>query len=78
MVSCPADCEQTDWNGRWFADDDGSGSGMVVIRSSLSTAPALLTINNDSFSASNLSSVVLIQPVTGWTPSRLRTAENGL
>jgi hypothetical protein len=64
--SCGGDCEVTDWNQRWFADDDGHGSGMVVIRSSLSTASALLTVNNDSFSGSNLSSVVLIQPVEGW------------
>jgi hypothetical protein len=64
--SCGGDCEVTDWNQRWFADDDGSGDGVVVIRSSLSTAPALLTINNDLFSGSNLSSAVLVQPSGGW------------
>lgn len=66
--NCGGDCEVTDWNQRWFADDSagGSGSGMLVIRSSKSTQPALLTINNDSFSSSNLSSVVLIQPNGGW------------
>ena len=31
-----------------------------------STLPALLTINWDGFSASNLSSVVLVQPANGW------------
>ena len=63
---CGGDCEVTDWNQRWFADDSagGSGSGMLVIR--ISKSPALLTINNDSFSNSNLSSVVLIQPNGGW------------
>lgn len=65
-VSCGGDCEVTDWNQRWFADDNGSGSGMLVIRSPKSTAPALLTINWDLFSFSNLSSVVLIQPPGGW------------
>jgi hypothetical protein len=64
--NCPGDCEVTDWNQRWFADDNGSGSGMLVIRSPKSTDPALLTINWDSFSFSNLSSVVLIQPEGGW------------
>jgi len=65
--SCGGDCEQSDWNQRWFADDSGSGSGMIVIRAATSTAKALLTVNNDSSSASNLSSVVLIQPAHGWT-----------
>jgi hypothetical protein len=63
---CGADCELTDWNQRWFADDDGAGSGVMVIRAATSTAPALLAINNDAFSASNLTSIVLIQPVGGW------------
>jgi len=64
--SCGADCEDADWNQRWFADDDGAGSGLMVIRSASSVAPAILSINNDSFSASNLSSVVLLQPAGGW------------
>lgn len=63
---CGADCEVTDWNGRWFADDDGAGNGLMVIRSASSTAPALLAVNNDSFSASNLTSIVLLQPAGGW------------
>ncbi len=63
---CGGDCEVTDWNGRWFADDDGAGHGLMVIRSASSVAPALLAINNDSFSASNLTSIVLIQPAGGW------------
>jgi hypothetical protein len=64
--ACGGDCEVTDWNQRWFADDNGSGTGMVVIRAASSTAPALLTVNNDAFSFSNLSSVVLIVPAAGW------------
>jgi hypothetical protein len=65
-AGCGGDCELTDWNGRWFADDDGNGNGLLVVRSKSSTAPALLAINNDSFSASNLTSVVLLQPEGGW------------
>jgi hypothetical protein len=71
--SCPADCEMVDWNERWFADDNGTGTGMMVIRDSKSKAPALLTINNDSFSGSNLSSVVLIQPPKGWKAELIET-----
>jgi hypothetical protein len=63
---CGGDCEVTDWNGRWFADDDGAGNGLMVIRSASSTAPAILAINNDAFSGSNLTSVVLLQPGAGW------------
>ena len=36
-------------------------------------APALLTINNGSFSASNLTSVVLIQPPNGWKAEVIET-----
>ena len=71
--NCGGDCEITDWNGRWFADDDGAGNGLMVIRSTSSIAPALLTINNDSFSASNLSSVVLLQPAGGWKAQVVET-----
>jgi hypothetical protein len=71
--SCPGDCEMSDWNERWFASDDGAGSGMVLIRDSKSTAPALLTINNNSFSGSNLTSVVIIQPPNGWRAQVIET-----
>lgn len=64
--TCTTDCEISDWNGRWFADEDGSGHGMMVIRSASSTAPAMLAVNHDSFTDSNLSSVVLLQPEGGW------------
>jgi hypothetical protein len=64
--NCSNDCEVTDWNGKWFADDNGSGSGMVVFRDASSTSPALLAVNNDSASASNLTSIILIQPTAGW------------
>lgn len=66
-AACPGDCEESDWNGQWFADDNGSGTGMVVFRDSSSTSPALLAINYDASSQSNLTSIVLIQPGAGWT-----------
>ena len=71
--SCPDDCETVDWNERWFADDNGAGSGMLLIRDLKSTAPALLTINTHRFSASNLTSVVLIQPPNGWKAEVIET-----
>ena len=37
-------CEETDWNGTWFADDNGSGSGIVIIRDPSSTTPAVLNV----------------------------------
>jgi hypothetical protein len=70
---CGGDCEVTDWNGRWFADDDGAGNGLMVIRSLSSTAPAILAINNDGYSASNLTSVVLLQPAGGWKAKVMET-----
>ena len=63
---CGADCGVTDWNGRWLALESSSGTGVVILRDFTSRAPAELTINNDAISASNLSSMVLIQPTTGW------------
>jgi hypothetical protein len=65
-AACPGDCEESDWNGQWFADDNGSGTGMVVIRDSSSTSPVLLAVNYDQASNSNLTSIVLIQPGAGW------------
>jgi hypothetical protein len=65
-AACPGDCEESDWNGQWFADDNGSGTGMVVFRDSSSTSPVLLAVNYDQASSSNLTSIVLIQPGAGW------------
>ncbi len=65
--ACGNGCAVTDWNGRWLADDTGHGSGVMLIRSTSSTAPAQAVIDNDYFSASNVSSIVLLQPQGGWT-----------
>lgn len=71
--SCAGDCEKADWNERWFADDNGAGSGMLVIRDSRSTTPASLTITHNPLSGSNLTSVVLIQPTNGWKSEVIET-----
>lgn len=65
---CAADCPVADWAGRWFADDSalGKGRGLLVLRDPASTAPALLAVNWDSASGSNLTSVVLREPAAGW------------
>jgi len=64
--NCGFPCEIVDWNGRWFADDDGSGNGMMIIRASADRAPAIVAIDSDGFSNSNVTSVVLEQPNGGW------------
>ncbi|WP_293387686.1 Calx-beta domain-containing protein [Nevskia sp.] len=64
--TCSYDCEQSDWNGRWFAADDGRGRGLLVIRDPLSTEAALLNVRSDRLSATNRSSIVLLQPESGW------------
>jgi hypothetical protein len=52
-------------NGKWFADVDArNGYAMIVRRGPAMKSPVDLTINNDSFSASNLPSFVLFHPAT--------------
>jgi hypothetical protein len=60
-------CGLTNWNGTWFADDDGNGNGIVMLRSPTKNRPALVVIDNDSFSGSNNTSVALQPPQGGWT-----------
>jgi hypothetical protein len=69
-------CEITDWNGKWFADDDGNGNGMVMIRDKASASPALLGIDWDGFSASNVTSMVLIRPSDGWSGKKITEVEH--
>jgi uncharacterized repeat protein (TIGR03803 family) len=66
-TSCGTACEITNWNGKWFADDDGNGNGMAVIRDPHSTWPAVVAIDTDAGSASNLTSVALKVPAGGWS-----------
>jgi hypothetical protein len=65
--SCPLNCTVTDWNGKWFADDDGSGNGMVVFRSAANDPPANLTVDWDGYSTSNNTAVTVTMPTGGWS-----------
>jgi hypothetical protein len=64
---CSTACEISNWNGKWFADDDGNGNGIVLIRDPSSTWPAEIAVDNDSDSASNLTSILLMRPEGGWS-----------
>jgi hypothetical protein len=64
---CSTACEISDWNGEWVADDDGNGNGIVLIRDPSSTWPAEIAADNDSDSASNLTSILLMRPQAGWS-----------
>jgi hypothetical protein len=64
--SCPLNCTETDWNGKWFADDDGSGNGMAVFRDPKTNPPAQLTVDYDGYSSSNNTAITLIMPKKGW------------
>jgi hypothetical protein len=66
-TSCNTACPVSSWNGTWFADDDGSGNGIAVIRDHTSTFPAMVEMDNDGASASNLTSIVLQRPADGWS-----------
>jgi hypothetical protein len=68
--NCPGDCFTPVgpiWNGQWFADVAASGYAIIVLRDVVSLGPVDLTINYDSYSSSNLSSFVVLQPDGGWT-----------
>jgi hypothetical protein len=71
IVDCADDCltaTGTSWNGKWFADiDPASGYAIIVMRDPSLTSAVSMTVNNDGFSASNLSSFVVMQPTGGWT-----------
>ena len=63
---CSGGCEVTDWNGKWFADINAAGQGLIVIRNPAKGLPAVMVFDNDSFSNSNNSAVALVQPAGGW------------
>jgi hypothetical protein len=68
---CSDDCltpTGADWNGKWFADvSPSSGRAMIVVRDPSLTTAVSLTLNNDGYSVSNLSSFVVLQPSGGWS-----------
>jgi hypothetical protein len=69
--ACGGDCltaTGASWSGKWFADvDPNTGYAIIVLRDSSLTSAVSLTVNNDTNSASNLSSFVVMQPNGGWT-----------
>ncbi|HEX3665062.1 MAG TPA: hypothetical protein VHU23_07510 [Rhizomicrobium sp.] len=75
--NCPfateTNCEISDWNGKWFADDDGNGNGIVMIRDKTSKAPAEIAMDYDSFSVSNATSILLMRPGAGWSGNLTET-----
>ncbi len=67
VSQCPLNCTITDWNGKWMADDDGNGNGVVLFRSPKTNPPAQLTIDWDGSSFSNNSAITLTMPSAGWS-----------
>jgi hypothetical protein len=67
VIACPLNCTETDWNGKWMADDDGHGNGMAIFRSATTNPSAQLTIDYDGYSDSNNTAVTLIMPTAGWS-----------
>jgi hypothetical protein len=63
--NCPLNCVVTDWNAKWFADDDGNGNGMAVIRGKAGK-PAQLTVDWDGYSDSNNTAITVLMPKQGW------------
>ncbi len=60
-------CTVTDWNGTWFAEDDGHNEGVIVSRDPSSSIPAFVGIQSGGLSNANYTSIVLKQPGTGWS-----------
>jgi hypothetical protein len=65
--TCNYGCVVTDWNGKWMADDSGTGQGIAIFREPNAASPAELTIDWDGYSESNVSAITLIQPAAGWS-----------
>jgi hypothetical protein len=73
--SCGFDCIVTDWNGKWMADDSGTGQGVAIFRAANAAYPAELTIDWDEDSHSNVSAITLIQPTAGWSRKSVTETE---
>jgi hypothetical protein len=77
IINCPfapaANCEIANWSGTWFADDDGNGNGMMMISDKSSTAPAKIAMDYDSFSNTNVTSILLLKPDAGWSGTLVET-----
>jgi hypothetical protein len=65
--TCGTACGSSDWDGTWMAlDSSSTGSGMIILRDTTDTIPGVVVTDNDALSASNLSSVALLEPTAGW------------
>lgn len=73
--NCGFDCVITDWNGKWIADDSGSGQGIAIFRQPNAAYPAKITVDSDSDSNSNVSAITLIQPSAGWSGQTVTETE---
>jgi hypothetical protein len=65
--NCEDTCVETNWNGTWFAEATSAGQGLMVIRNPAKGMPAVLAVDNDTFSSSNNSAVALVPPSGGWS-----------
>lgn len=70
---CAFGSPSIDWNGKWFAVDDGTGRGLAIIRDKSSTAAAYIWLDNDTISRSNNSAIALRKPAGGWTGTLTET-----
>jgi len=69
MDGCDFGCLITDWDGSWFAiHNPATGLGMIVRRGP-SSVPAALWVDKDNASFTNSSSMLLLQPLGGFTGS---------
>jgi hypothetical protein len=64
---CGFNCVITDWNGKWMAEDSGTGQGIAIFRKPNAAFPAEITVDWDDDSYSNASAITLIQPAGGWS-----------
>lgn len=65
----------SDWDAKkgWFADDNGAGTGMLVLRDPGDALVGSLVVDNDMNSASNNSDIVVAQPAGGWVGDQTET-----
>jgi DNA-binding winged helix-turn-helix (wHTH) protein len=67
VVLCSDNCVFTNWNGKWMADDTGTGQGIAIFRQPNAAFQTEITVDYDDDSASNASAITFIRPATGWS-----------
>jgi hypothetical protein len=65
--SCDAGCEETDWDGSWFALVNSSTGMDVVVRRTAAAAPVALWVDEDGGSNTSATGVLLLQAAGGFT-----------